>query len=145
MSIKFQDNVIENLKTIIIPLYFENGNNGNIVNYTIQNLEFQPQEVILNSVSFYDDSTTPADTYPLLLLNSNLPLNSNNLVCLPGSGTNGITKLDTYFKVSTKNIGGAYTFIITNAVTGGLPSSNMNAFFYNISLTLTFVQYKNLK
>ena len=143
MSIKFQDNIIENLKTIIIPLNFQN---VNIQNYTIQNLEFQPQEVIVNSVSFDDASTSPSTTTSSLLsISSNLPLNSNNLVCLPGAGSVGMSKLDTYFKLSTKNIGGSYTFIITNAVTGELPSSAMNTFSYYVSLTLTFVQYKNLK
>ena len=143
MSNKFQDNIIENFKTIIIPLNF--GNNTTQVSYTIQDLEFQPQEVILNSVSFYDGSTNPASTASLLLLQTNLPLNSNNLVCLPGSGVTGVVKLDSYFKLSTRNIGGSYNFTLYNAINNGNPSSSMNTFNYFVSLTLTFNQYKNIK
>ena len=140
---RFQDNIIENFKTIVIPLNF--GNNTTQVSYTIPNIEFEPQEVILNAISFVDDSVTLANTSPLLLVTSNLPLNTNQLCCAPGGGTNGALKLYSYFKLSTKTIGGSYNFNLSNAITGGNPSTTMNTFNYFISLTLTFNQYKNLK
>lgn len=139
---RFQDNIIENFKTIIIPLNF--GNNTTQVSYTIPNIEFESQEVILNAISFVDESGTVADTGPLLLLTCNLPLNTNQLCCIPGNGTTGFVKLDSYFKLSTNNIGGIYYFILSNATTGGLPSTAMGTFNYNLSLTLTFNRYKNL-
>ena len=113
MSNRFQDNIIENFKTIIIPLNF--GNNITQVSYTIQNIEFEPQELILNAISFVDDSVTLANTSPLLLVTSNLPLNTNQLCCAPGGGTNGALKLDSYFQLTTKKIGGTYNFYLSNA------------------------------
>ena len=129
---------IENLKTVIIPLNF--GNNIASVNFSINNIEFEPNYMILNSIVFSDQSAA-GTTAVLITLSSTLPLNQNRLCVIPGNA-DGIQKLDPEFKLTTKNINGSYNFSLSNAINGGNPNNTMGTFDYYLSLTLTFIKYK---
>lgn len=141
MSIKFSTNVIEAEKTIIVANTFDN---SNLFTAQVSNIEFQPDELILNAVSFIDSSATVTDLAPLVILSSTLPLTTNQLCALPNlGGVGGIQKLDTFFKVNAP-VNGLYTFY-ANSITGGDPSSDMAALSLNVALTLTFIKYRPVK
>jgi len=141
MSIKFRNDIIENEKTIIIPIQFDL---SNIAEFQISNIEFEPDEIVLNSVTFIDSSATPADTADIIILTSNLPLNTNQLCALPNlAGVGSITKLDSYFKVIGP-INGLYTFCLNN-IKNGNPTTDITTFDYYVSLTLTFTKYKSVR
>jgi hypothetical protein len=135
--------IVENFKTIIV---YGNYPSATSFTFTINNIEFTPDEMVINSVSFDDASTGGADltTAPLILVTTNLPLSTSNIMCLPNTvGIGNMQKLDTYFKV-TAPVNGTYTFFIGNAITQGPPNTAMNNFNYYLAMTLTFYKYKKV-
>ena len=141
-SIHFSTDKIDNYKTLVV--YGNFPNNSNIFTFDFNNLiEFVPDELCLNSVSFYDKSGTALNTSPICLLYSDIV--NNYILChLPNlEGIGNLTKLDSYFKI-TQPIQGTKTFTL-KSITNDNPSTSMNTFDYNVALTITFYKYKSMK
>ena len=148
MSLKFNSDIIENYRTIVIPLLF-NGSQTTSVN--ISNIEFTPDEMIINSIAYLDSSANQTLNPPILSLSSNL--SSNYAICsFPNYETiAAYVKLDTPFKLNS-SVNGNYIFTLQQAISpdtvyfnpsGYWLETSIAALNFRLSLTITFYKYKS--
>ena len=141
MSLKFNSDVIETFRTIVVTWSFVANEN---VSVNINNIEFVPDEVFLNAIAYFDNSNNPTLNTSLYTLYSTL-VDNYALCSFPNYDTiGGMVKLDTPFKLG-KIINGNYNFNLQSAYGGSLSATAFAQFNFNISLTLTFYKYKNVK
>ena len=148
MSLKFNSDIIENYRTINIVLNFV-GSSTNLLplnsittNFNINNIEFIPDELIINTIAYNDKSTNVTQNASMYSLSSNL-VSNYTLSSFPNYGTiAAYLKLDTPFKINN-SVNGNYTFTLSDAYMIDL-STGVNTVNMFITLMVTFYKYKSL-
>lgn len=148
MSLKFNSDIIENYRTICIPLNFQGTSTvasplvSITTNININNIEFTPDEMIINTIAYNDKSTVATQNASIYSLLSNLI--SNYPMCsFPNYETiPAYIKLDTPFKLYNV-VNGNYNFTLSDAYMNNL-STGVNSVNIFITLMITFYKYKSL-
>ena len=135
MDIDF--NKIELYKTVTIPLIIDNANGGTNISTLQQyiNVEFQPDEVLLKTVSIFDGS---AQIDIMTYIKSDL-IDNNILYAFMSADT-----INQYcgvpFRLSNKNINGYYNFTFTSYL--GSTSEFCDQYNFVVVLVLVFIKYQ---
>ena len=146
MSLKFNSDIIENYKTIHIPLTFLASSQ---VMYSINNIEFNPDEMIVNSISVFDVSANGLQNAQIGLLKSSLVNNyvmasipNYNFANAPAQYLPYSMKLDTSFKINT-SVNSNYLFYLTDLDGSNFSQNTANLNVY-VVIMVTFYKYKSL-
>lgn len=127
--------LIENFKTVTVNSFLNIVNETNIDLY----VEFIPDEIVLKSVSVFDDTTGPNTA--MFFIKSNLIRENSNVLCsFPLVNSAFHEAYHVPFKCN-EQISGTYNFQIVDASTNGIPDSSGD-FKIHFAVTLLFIKYK---